>query len=220
MTDISPASEKLQNNAYVESYKDIAVNLGMAIAIILLAAFNYINLTLARSLSRAKEVGIRKVTGALRYQLVNQFVCEAVLIAFLALIAGYVILNLMQRFIHLSWITWEVDNNIALWAVFILFTIFTGVIAGFFPARILSGFQPVKVLKGTISPVSFGKMGFRKSLVVIQLVATCSFVFLIASLFSQFKYMATDNENFNRKNIYNIATTGNYKLLANDIAPK
>src|SRR5688572_17739409 len=218
ISDISPSFEKLDNDAYVESYKDIAVNLAMAVAIILLAAFNYINLTLARSLSRAKEVGIRKVTGALRHQLVSQFVCEAVLIAFLALIAGYIILNLMQRFIHLSWITWEADNNIALWAVFILFTIFTGIVAGFFPARILSGFQPVKVLKGTISPVSFGKMGFRKSLVVIQLVATCSFVFLIASLFSQFKYMASDNENFNRKNIYNIATIVNYKLLANDIA--
>ena len=218
ITDISPAFEKLQNNAYVESYRDMAVNLAMAIAIILLAAFNYINLTLARSLSRAKEVGIRKVTGALRYQLIGQFVCEAVLIAFLSLIAGYLILNLMKQFIHLRWITWEADNNIALWIVFILFTILTGIIAGFFPARILSGFQPVKVLKGTISPVSFGKMGFRKSLVVIQLVATCCFVFLIASLFSQFEYMATDNENFNRKNIYNISINGSYKLLQNDIA--
>ena len=124
----------------------------------------------------------------------------------------------MKEFIHLHWITWEVDNNIALWIVFILFTIFTGILAGFFPARILSGFQPVKVLKGTISPVSFGKMGFRKSLVVIQLVATCCFVFLIGSMFSQFEYMATDNENFNRKNIYNISIAGNYKLLQNDIA--
>jgi len=218
LSDISPAFEKLDNDAYVESYKDIAVNLAMAIAIILLAAFNYINLTLARSLSRAKEVGIRKVTGALRYQLISQFVCEAILIAFLALIAGFIILNLMERFIHLRWITWKVDNNIALWIVFILFTIFTGILAGFFPARILSGFQPVKVLKGAISPVSFGKMGFRKGLVVIQLVATCCFVFLIASLFSQFKYMATDNENFNRKNIYNISVPVNYKLLQNDIA--
>jgi putative ABC transport system permease protein len=111
-----------------------------------------------------------------------------------------------------------VDNNVALWTVFILFTVFIGITAGFFPARILSGFQPVKVLKGTISPMSFGKMGFRKSLVVIQLVATCCFVFLIASMFSQFKYMATDNENFNRKNIYNISITGNYKLLGNEIA--
>jgi putative ABC transport system permease protein len=218
VTDISPAFEKLQNNTYVESYSDMAVNLGMALAIILLAAFNYINLTLARSLSRAKEVGIRKVTGALRYQLIGQFVCEAVLISFLSLVAGYFILNLMKQFIHLRWLTWEVDNNIALWTVFILFTIFTGIIAGFFPARILSGFQPVKVLKGTISPVSFGKMGFRKSLVVIQLVATCCFVFLIGSMFSQFEYMATDNENFNRKNIYNISIAGNYKPLQNDIA--
>ncbi|HET6724035.1 MAG TPA: ABC transporter permease [Chitinophagaceae bacterium] len=218
ITDISPAFEKLENNAYVESYRDMAVNLAMAVAIILLAAFNYINLTLARSLSRAKEVGIRKVTGALRYQLVSQFVCEAVLIAFLALVAGYVILNLMKQFIHLRWITWEVNNNVALWTVFIMFTIFTGIIAGFFPARILSGFQPVKVLKGTISPFSFGKIGFRKSLVVIQLVATCCFVFLIASLFGQFEYMATDNENFNRKNIYNISTPGSDKLLKNDMA--
>ena len=218
VTDISPAFEKLDNDAYVESFGDMAVSLAMAIAIMLLAAFNYINLTLARSLSRAKEVGIRKVSGALRYQLIGQFVCEAVLIAFLALIAGYFILNFMKQTIHLRWITWEVDNNIALWMVFILFTIFTGVVAGFFPARILSGFQPVKVLKGIVSPASFGKMGFRKSLVVIQLVATCCFVFLIGSMFSQFKYMATDNENFNRKNIYNISVDGNYKLLQNDIA--
>ena len=218
ITDISPAFKKLQNDAYVESFGDMTVNLVMALAIILLAAFNYINLTLARSLSRAKEVGIRKVTGAMRYQLVSQFVCEAVLISFMALIAGYLILNLMKEFIHLHWITWEVDNNIALWIVFILFTIFTGILAGFFPARILSGFQPVKVLKGTISPVSFGKMGFRKGLVVIQLVATCCFVFLIGSMFSQFQYMATDNENFNRKDIYNISIAGNYKLLQNDIA--
>jgi putative ABC transport system permease protein len=123
----------------------------------------------------------------------------------------------MKQFIHLHWITWEVDNNIALWIVFILFTIFIGIIAGFFPARILSGFQPVKVLKGTISPFSFGKMGFRKSLVVIQLVATCCFVFLIGTMFSQFKYMATDNENFNRKNIYNLSIAGKYKPLQNDI---
>lgn len=218
VSDISPAFKKLQNNAYVESFGDMTVNLVMAVAIILVAAFNYINLTLARSLSRAKEVGVRKVTGALRYQLVSQFVCEAVLISFLALIVGYVILNLMKEFIHLHWISWEADNNIALWIVFILFTIFTGILAGFFPARILSGFQPVKVLKGTISPVSFGKMGFRKGLVVIQLVATCCFVFLIGSMFSQFQYMATDNENFNRKNIYNLSIAGNYRLLQNDIA--
>lgn len=214
---ISPDFEDLDNNAYVEDYKDVMVNLLMAVAIILMAGFNYTNLTLARSLSRAKEVGIRKVTGALRYQLVIQFICEAVLIALLSLLAGFLILKLMQQYIHMQWITWEVDNTVALWSVFILFTLFTGILAGAVPARILSAFKPAKVLKGSISPASFGKIGFRKSLVVVQFVATCCYVFFIGSLFSQFQYMATDNKNFNRKNIYNISVNNAYRLLQNDI---
>ncbi len=214
---ISPDFENLQNNAYVEDYQDVAVNLLMAVAIILMAGFNYTNLTLARSLSRAKEVGIRKVAGALRYQLVVQFICEAILIAMLSLAVGFIILKIMQQYIHMQWITWQVDNTIALWAVFILFTLLTGTIAGAVPARILSAFNPAKVLKGSISPASFGKVGFRKSLVVVQFVATCCYVFFIGSLFSQFQYMATDNKNFNRKNIYNVSVNEGYRLLQNDM---
>lgn len=218
LSKISPAFTELRANFGVESALELSVNLIMALAIILLAGFNYVNLTLARSLSRAKEVGIRKVTGALRYQIFAQFICEAVLIAFLSLITGFIVLKLMQQFIYVQWIVWEVDSNLILWGVFILFAILIGILAGLVPARILSGFQPVKVLKGNISPASFGKIGFRKSLVVIQFVVTACFIFLIANLYSQFQYMATDNENFNRKNIYNISTNGNYKLLKNDMA--
>lgn len=218
LSKISPAFTELRSNFGVQSALELSVNLIMALAIILLAGFNYVNLTLARSLSRAKEVGIRKVTGALRYQIFAQFICEAILIAFLSLITGFFVLKLMQQFIYVRWIVWEVDSNLILWGLFILFTIFVGALAGLVPARILSGFQPVKVLKGSVSPASFGKIGFRKSLVVIQFVVTACFIFLIANLYSQFQYMATDNENFNRKNIYNISTNGNYKLLKNDIA--
>jgi putative ABC transport system permease protein len=217
LAKISPDFDDLQNNAYVEDYQDVAVNLLMAVAIILMAGFNYTNLTLARSLNRAKEVGIRKVNGALRYQLVIQFICEAVLVAMLSLVAGFIILKIMQRYIHMQWITWEVDNKVALWAVFILFTLLTGTIAGAIPARILSAFKPVKVLKGSISPAAFGKVGFRKSLVVIQFVATCCYVFFIGSLYSQFQYMARDNKNFNRKNIYNVSVNDGYRLLQNDV---
>ena len=218
LSKISPAFVELKGNFGVESALELSVNLIMALAIILLAGFNYVNLTLARSLSRAKEVGIRKVTGALRYQIFGQFICEAILIAFLSLITGFIVLKLMQQFIYVKWITWEVESNLILWGVFVLFAILIGALAGLVPARILSGFQPAKVLKGTVSPASFGKIGFRKSLVVIQFVVTACFIFLIANLYSQFKYMATDNENFNRKDIYNISTNGNYKLLKNDIA--
>jgi len=217
LSKISPAFTELRGNLGVQSAMELSVNLILALAIILLAGFNYVNLTLARSLSRAKEVGIRKVSGALRYQIFGQFICEAILIAFLSLITGFVVLKLMQQFVYVKWIVWEVDSNLILWGVFIVFAIIIGALAGLVPARILSGFQPVKVLKGSVSPASFGKIGFRKSLVVIQFVVTACFIFLIANMYSQFQYMATDNENFNRRNIYNISTNGNYKLLKNDI---
>lgn len=215
---ISPDFEELEDNPYVESLRDLSVNFFMALAIILLAGFNYTNLTLARSLNRAKEVGIRKVTGASRYQLMWQFICESIVIALFALVIGFFLLKIMEQFITVNWITWEVDNYLILWAVFIIFTILTGAVAGIIPARILSRFSPAKVLKGNLSPASFGKIGFRKSLVVIQLVVTTCFIFLIANMYSQFNYMATDNENFNRKNIFNISVNGDPTLLANEIA--
>ncbi|HMK02567.1 MAG TPA: ABC transporter permease [Ferruginibacter sp.] len=218
LSKISPAFVELEENMGVESALELSVSLALALAIILLAGFNYVNLTLARSLSRAKEVGIRKVTGALRYQIFGQFICEAVLIALLSLITGFFVLKLMEQFIYVGWIVWEVDSDLILWGVFILFAIFIGVLAGLIPAKILSGFQPVKVLKGTISPASFGKIGFRKSLVVIQFVVTACFIFLIINMYSQFQYMATDNENFNRRDIYNVSTRANYRLMMNDIS--
>ncbi len=83
LADISPSKDELRNNAYVDSMRDIYFNFSMPLMILLLAGFNYTNLTLARSLSRSREVGVRKVMGAIRRQLVVQFICEALVIAFL-----------------------------------------------------------------------------------------------------------------------------------------
>ncbi|UJH90999.1 ABC transporter permease [Antarcticibacterium sp. 1MA-6-2] len=215
---ISPDFEELEDNPYVESLRDLSVNFFMALAIILLVSFNYTNLTLARSLNRANEVGIRKVNGASRNQLVWQFLCESILIALFALVVGFFLLKIMEEFITVNWLTWEVDNYLILWSVFISFTVLTSAVAGIIPAKILSRFSPAKVLKGNLNPASFGKIGFRKSLVVIQFVVTACFIFLIANMFSQFRYMATDNENFNRKDIYNISVRGDHTLMANEIA--
>lgn len=216
--DISPAYDKLLNNAYVESVSDFYFNFFFAIAIILLAGFNYTNLTLARSLSRAKEVGIRKVSGAFRGQLVWQFIIEAIVVALFSLCLGAVFMKIIRNTLHVNWISWEVDNNYILWAAYFVFAVFTGIVAGIFPAWILSGFQPVKVLKGIAGPASFGKLNLRKTLVVIQLVVSMCYIFFMGHLYSQFKYMATENENYNRKNIYNITLVdGNERLLINEI---
>jgi putative ABC transport system permease protein len=219
LADISPSEEELQNNPYVDKWSDIYVNFSIPIMILLLAGFNYTNLTLAWSLSRSREVGVRKVMGAVRSQLVLQFIAEAVLIAFFALLVGVLILSLMKEYINVNWVTWKVDNPCFIVILFCIFTLLLGVTAGSLPAWILSSFQPVKVLKGTLSPASFGKINFRKSLIVIQFIVTLGFIFQIGHMYNQFKYMATENENFNRKSIFNLAVPAmNTKLITQEIS--
>ncbi|HEY1055832.1 MAG TPA: ABC transporter permease, partial [Emticicia sp.] len=219
LNDISPDFERLEKNAYVDDVFSVSVNFLMALVIIILAGFNYTNLTLARSLSRAREVGVRKVSGAVRRQLVAQFLIEAIVLAFFALFIAYVSFITVKQYIHLSWIVWEVDNTLLMWGIFGGFTLLTGIIAGVFPARILSAFQPAKVLKGELGPSSFGRLSLRKSLIVIQFVVTLVYMALNVSMYSQFEYMATENDNFNRKNILNVTLAGDdYKLLKNELS--
>lgn len=217
--EISPSEENLQNNPYVEKWSDIYVNFSIPLMILLLAGFNYTNLTLARSLNRSREVGVRKVMGAVRSQLVFQFICEAVIIAFFALAIGTLILFLMKEYIHVEWVTWKVDNPYIIMALFGFFTLLLGITAGSLPAWVLSSFLPVKVLKGSLSPGSFGKVNFRKSLIVIQFIVTLGFIFQIGHMYNQFKYMATENDNFNRKGIINLAIPSkNSKLITQKIS--
>ena len=123
----------------------------IGIFVLLLACINFMNLSTARSEKRAKEVGIRKAVGSLRAQLIKQFFCESFLIALLSFAASLV----------LVWVALPWFNNIAgkqiemplgnplFWVAGIGFTIFTGMVAGSYPALYLSSFNPVKVLKGT-----------------------------------------------------------------------
>lgn len=219
LSDISPSFEKLRNNPYVEDWMDISFNFAIPFMILILAGFNYTNLTLARSLSRAREVGVRKVMGAMRLQLVLQFVCEAIIIALFALALGVLFLEIMRQTVHVQWLTWEVDNQALIWVIFLIFTLFLGCLAGILPAWILSSFQPATVLKGNLTPATFGKISFRKSLMVIQFVVSMVFIFWIGHLYNQFKYMATENDNFNRKGIYNISLSDKkYALLIDEIS--
>jgi putative ABC transport system permease protein len=217
---ISPDFQGLLNNPGVEPWFKVLINIIMMLVIISLAIFNYTNLTLARSLSRAREIGVRKVAGAARWQLVLQLLMESVLLAFCALIIGFMGLQLMKSFIYARWLTWEVQHPFVLWLAFIGFTLFTGIVAGIAPARILSYGKPVMMLKGALGTADIRKTGFRKVLIVIQFVVSLVFMTVAAVMYSQFRYMATDNDNFNRKNILNIplADQNTYRLLSNEIS--
>jgi ABC-type antimicrobial peptide transport system permease subunit len=149
--------------------------------ILLIACINFMNLSTARSEKRAKEVGIRKVVGAPRSTLISQFIGESVLISFLAalLAIGIVLLSLpgfnqlTEKHLYVPF------GNILCWLSGIGFILFTGLLAGSYPAFFLSSFQPVKVLKGTFKAAN-ALVTPRKVLVVLQF--TFAIVLIICTI--------------------------------------
>lgn len=147
----------------------------LAIGILLIACINFMNLSTARSERRSREVGIRKVVGARRIAIIQQFLGESVLTAFLSFIVAVLIMMATIGYFN------EVINkqltipftNTWAWVAAILVTLLTGVLAGSYPALFLSSFKPVKVLKG-ISKTGKKTLYSRQVLVVVQFVfATC-----------------------------------------------
>ncbi|MDF7815948.1 permease prefix domain 2-containing transporter [Runella sp. MFBS21] len=208
LAEISPSEKELKNDPYVQDVRSIYINFGFQLIILVLAALNYINLTLARSMNRSREVGVRKVAGATKSQIIFQFLTESVLISYLALGMGLFLLWMIKTFIHVSWLTWEIDHWEYLILLFLAFNFVLGIVAGASPSLVLSSYQPVKVLKGTISPASFGKIGFRKSLIIVQFTIALVYIFFIGHAYHQIEYMANDNENYQRENRLNIHLTG------------
>lgn len=145
--------------------------------VLVLACINFMNLSTARSEKRAKEVGIRKAIGSMRKQLVVQFFSESVLIASLSFLCSILLVLLIlpsfntvaDKRIELPWL------NPTFWLLGVVFTLFTGLVAGCYPALFLSSFQPVKTLKGTFRVGRYASLP-RKALVVLQFTISTTLV--------------------------------------------
>lgn len=181
----------------------------IAFIILLIACFNYTNLSLAKALSRAKEVGIRKVVGANRAKLFYQFIGEAVIISLIALFFAFLLLQILEPlFLSLNKefrLFFNSSNlEFGLIIVFVCFAVFTGVLAGFFPALSLSKFNPVLVLKDVTRVKIFSRLTLRKVLVVFQFFV--SFIFIISTivLYKQISYETNLDQGFDQKNILNV----------------
>ena len=153
--------------------------------VLLIACVNFMNLATARSEQRAKEVGVRKVLGASRRIVILQFMTEAILMSFIALILGVLLSYLaLPGFMQLSGNHFAPDySNLKIWSLLIMLGLITGVVAGSYPALYLSRFQPVKVLKGIMLKGTGGGM-LRKGLVTFQFIVS---IFLIISTIVFFK---------------------------------
>ena len=181
---------------------------GLAFVVILSACFNYTNLSIARSMRRSREVGIRKVIGALKSHVLGQFIAEAVLIALLALVLAFgIFLILRTQFMGIapelsSLISLELTPTVI--GYFILLAVVVGMMAGFFPALFFSKINAVKVLKDVSSVKVFRNLTMRKALIVVQY--TFSLMFIAATMigYKQYKHALAFDLGFNTANILNI----------------
>ncbi len=181
----------------------------VALFILAVACINFMNLATARSSRRAKEVGLRKVVGAGRKQLIGQFLGESLLISFLALLIA----------VGLVWLLLPVFNNLAgkelaihLLNGKLLVTLFgiallTGLISGSYPALFLSGFSPVQVLKGNVKNMG-GNLIFRNGLVVVQFIVSIVLLAGTAIVYKQLTYIKNMNLGFEKSNLLYLPMTG------------
>jgi len=181
----------------------------IAILILVVACINFMNLATARSARRAKEIGLRKVAGAVRGQLILQFLSESVFISFLSLLLAIGIVSLfLPVFNELASRKLSIDvSDARLWLSLFGIALLTGLISGSYPALFLSGFNPVKVLKGNIKSMG-GNLLFRNTLVVIQFMVSIVLLVGTVVIYNQLKFIKDRNPGFEKANLLYIPMTG------------
>ncbi len=178
---------------------------GIALFILLIACINFVNLTVARSVKRAKEIGIRKVVGGSRNQLIFQFLGESFLLCTIAFVLAILIVqlvlpvfnNLSNKSLALSYLF-----DVKLVAGYILLFILTSLLAGFYPAMVLSGYNPVKTLYSRFSIA--GKNYLQKSLVVLQFALASFLIIATFTIYKQFNFLTTEKLGYDDSNIITV----------------
>lgn len=175
----------------------------IALFILFIACINFMNLSTARSATRAKEVAMRKVIGAERKELINQFFGESLVYCFVSLLVALVIVHVsLPLFSSISGRALKIDYTEMPWLIpgFIGLVFFVGLIAGSYPALFLSAFQPAIVLKGSLK-AGTANSRFRSILVVVQFVISISLIIGTGIILSQLRYMKSGSLGFDKKNV-------------------
>ncbi|MBI2731619.1 MAG: ABC transporter permease [Sphingobacteriales bacterium] len=223
-TDMHLSKELPAQNGLVDASNPVYSYIlsGIALFILLIASINFINLTIARSVRRAKEIGIRKVVGGERKQLILQFLGESFLICFFAFSLAILIVQLvLPVFNNLSYKTLALSYlfDARLVAGYILLFLITALLAGFYPALVLSGYNPVQTLYSRFN--LGGKNYLQKTLVVLQFSLASFLIIATFTIYSQFNFLITEKLGYDDTNLVTVGkqnlTREQAALLKNEL---
>lgn len=218
LSDIPTTGRNLRNNSLRQGLHPAALKVPpiMAFILLILACLNFMNTSLATSSNRLKEIGVRKTMGGLRTHTIIQFFGENILICFLGLLTGLWIGTYLIDAFSDMWPNMTLKMNLTesldLWLVLFCLLLFTGILAGTYPAFYLSRFNPVRILKGDIS---YGGAGFlSKILLVIQFSIAIMGIVCAAIFMQNARYQETLDMGFDKENIIVLPIDDNAKLIS------
>lgn len=223
LTDIhlrSHLDDEMENNGDIKRVYIFSI---IALFILVIASINYMNLSSARSVIRAKEIGVRKVVGAERGEIIRQFLGESVFITWIALLIAIMLTVLLLPTINkIAGLNLSV-NSLLQWQIIIpllLLPFVVGIISGIYPALFMSSFKPVTVLKGVLK-INTSGLSFRKVLVVAQFGISIFLIVATAVVFKQLHYMEQASLGFNKNYVVNLtydqSINPRYDAFRNDL---
>lgn len=190
--------------------------------VLVIACINFMNLSTARSEKRAKEVGVRKAVGSAREQLIGQFMSESLMVAFFSLLLALLLVSISLPFFNTlteKLMTLQIGNPF-FWTIIIAFTLFTGLLAGSYPALYLSSFNPVKILKGTFHAGKSASLP-RKILVVLQFTFSIALMIGTIIIYQQVQHGKNRPIGFNSKGLISVGAStdlkNNFEPLRNEL---
>ncbi|MCP4149895.1 MAG: FtsX-like permease family protein [bacterium] len=191
----------------------------IAFIILLIACINYMNLATARSSNRSKEVGLRKVVGAYRKDIIKQFFSESLVVSFIAFILAHSLASLFLPLFNsltAKQLALDIFNNWQVMLGTVVMFIVSGIVAGSYPALFLSAFSPAKVLKGTVSAGAKGAL-FRKVLVVTQFAVSIGLIICTVVVTNQLEFFSKKNLGFEKDQLVYIPLKGDQEKIYNPI---
>ncbi len=181
------------------------VFLSLTLMILLPACFNYINLSIARSLNRGKEIGIRKILGGNKKQIILQFIIETFILSLIALIGSLLIVYLIKDEFIMMLASGSalkvIDISFTSYLLGVILALVTALLAGLIPAIYFSKQKPLESLSSKVKPGSFGALSIRKALIVVQFALSIGFLIGISSFIKQYSHALNFEMGFNNKNI-------------------